>query len=77
MPHIIVKWVAGRTEEQKHQLADAITRVVMDSAGVTEDAISVAIVDVNPEDWVEAVYKPDIEGKWAQVYKKPGYDPTA
>jgi 4-oxalocrotonate tautomerase len=42
-----------------------------------EDAISVAFKEVAPQDWAEAVYKPDIQLKWDTVYKKPGYNPFA
>jgi 4-oxalocrotonate tautomerase len=75
MPHVIVKLVAGRTEEEKARLAAAITEAVIAGAGTTEAAVSVAFEDIAKEDWVEAVYKPDILGKWDTVIKKPGYDP--
>lgn len=75
MPHVIVKLLAGRSEEQKRRLADAITNEVMSVLGSEEDSISVAFEDVLSKDWTEKVYKPDIEAKWDQVYKKPGYEP--
>jgi 4-oxalocrotonate tautomerase len=30
--------------------------------------------EVEPQDWVDKVYKPDIESKPQQLYKKPEYD---
>jgi 4-oxalocrotonate tautomerase len=75
MPHVIVKLQSGRSERQKAAIADAITRAVMASANCTEDAVSVAIEDIPPVAWVETVYRPDILGKPATLYKKPGYDP--
>jgi 4-oxalocrotonate tautomerase len=75
MPHVIVKLYAGRSEQQKVKLAEAITKAVMSSLDHSEDAVSVALEDVRPTDWVEKVYKPDILGKAEQIYKKPGYDP--
>ena len=75
MPHVIVKLVAGRTEQQKARIAEDITKAIMTGAETTEDAVSVAFEDVAKEDWVETVYKPDIIGKWETVHKKPGYDP--
>ena len=27
-------------------------------------------------DWIEKVYKPDIQSNWDKLYKKPGYDPA-
>jgi 4-oxalocrotonate tautomerase len=75
MPHVIVKLYAGRSEQQKVKLAEAITKAVMSSLDHSEDAVSVALEDVRPADWVEKVYKPDILGNAEQIYKKPGYDP--
>ena len=39
------------------------------------EAVSVGIEDVDPKDWTEKVYKLDILGKPATIYKKPGYNP--
>ena len=47
----------------------------MASTGNGEDAVSVSIEDVEPGEWTEKVYKPDIIGKPDKLYKKPGYDP--
>jgi 4-oxalocrotonate tautomerase len=41
----------------------------------SEDSISVAIEEINPEDWVETVYKPEILNNPKKLYKKPGYNP--
>jgi 4-oxalocrotonate tautomerase len=75
MPHVIVKMYAGRSEQQKKNLAAAITQAVMTTLSHGEDAVSVAIEDVAPENWVEKVYKPDVLGKPDTIYKTPGYDP--
>jgi 4-oxalocrotonate tautomerase len=75
MPHVIVKLVAGRTDQQKARIAADITRAIMAGAETSEEAVSVAFEDVAKEDWVETVYKPDIIGKWQTLSKKPGYDP--
>ena len=76
MPHVIVKLYSGRSEQQKSQLAEQITKAVMAGARCEEAAVSVSIEDVEPQDWLEKVYKPDILGKPDGLYKKPGYDPT-
>jgi hypothetical protein len=39
-----------------------------------DESVSVAMEEVKSQDWVEVVYKPDIENKWDTLYKKPGYD---
>jgi len=75
MPHVIVKLYSGRSEQQKQSLADEITRAVMTTLKSAEESVSVGIEDVEPPDWAEKVYRPDILGKPATIYKKPGYDP--
>ncbi len=75
MPHVIVKLWPGKSEAQKSELADAITQDVMRVLRYGEESVSVAFEEVEPEDWGDRVYKPDILEKWDTVYKKPGYDP--
>ena len=75
MPHVIVKLYSGRTEEQKQRLSAEIVRAVVEIAGCAEKSVSVAIVDVHPDEWTETVYKPDILESGHPLYKKPGYDP--
>jgi 4-oxalocrotonate tautomerase len=75
MPHVIVKLHAGRSERQKSNLAEQITKVVMAGANCAEASVSVSIEDIEPNDWVEKVYKPDIIGNRDILYKNPGYDP--
>ena len=75
MPHVILKLQSGRSEEQKKKIAEELTKTVMISAKCPEEAVSVSIEDIEADDWVERVYKPDIIGKAGLIYKKPGYDP--
>ena len=75
MPHIVVKMIAGRSEELKHQLAERITEDVVKVLNVGEESVSVAIEDIRAGEWTEKVYKPDISTHLDQLYKKPGYDP--
>ena len=75
MPHIIVKLQAGRPDEVKVKLAQELTRSLMAILGSAETAVSVAIEDIAPDDWVDHVYNPDIRDKANTLYKKPGYDP--
>jgi 4-oxalocrotonate tautomerase len=76
VPHVIVKLYPGRSEQQKHRLAQEITKAVMACANAAEADVSVGIEDVAPDQWMETVYKPDIIGKSDKLYKKPGYDPS-
>ena len=71
MPHVIVKLHAGRSEQQKARIADAVTKAVMATTGHGEDAASVAIEDVEPKNWAEQVYKPDIIGKSGELTRSP------
>lgn len=75
MPHVVLKLYSGRSAQQKAALAEAVTKAVVDTLGAGRDSISVGIEDVEPKDWTERVYKPDILGKPDTIYKKPGYDP--
>jgi len=75
MPHVIVKMLVGRSEQQKAGIAEAITKAVMAGASCAEQSVSVSIEDIEPGDWIETVYKPDIIAKPDRLYKKPGYDP--
>ena len=75
MPHVVVKLVPGSSEEQKNQLAQEIVKDVMRVQGRKEEVISVALEEVDPKDWTEKVYVPDIQRKWNTLYKKPGYNP--
>jgi 4-oxalocrotonate tautomerase len=75
MPHVIVKLQSGRSEQQKAKIAEEVTKAIMTGANCAEQAVSVSIEDIEPNDWVEQVYKPDIIGRPDTLYKKPGYNP--
>lgn len=73
MPHVIVKLWPGKTDRQKKQLTNEITRVVGDVLDYQDDSISVAFQEVEASDWKEEVYQPDILEQEELLYKKPGY----
>jgi 4-oxalocrotonate tautomerase len=73
MPHVIVKLWPGKSERQKKRLAEAITKDVMGVLNYGEESVSVAFEEVDPHDWAEKVYKPDIVNNSEKLYKKPGY----
>ncbi|VVE68749.1 4-oxalocrotonate tautomerase [Pandoraea captiosa] len=75
MQHVIVKLSEGRSEHQKQDLADRITETLQAVLGVEANAISIAVQDVSPMLWYDAVYRPEIEEKKGYLYKKPGYCP--
>ena len=73
MPHVIVKLWPGKTEQQEKQLAERITRDVMDILNYGDESVSVAFEEVSAKDGKEKVYKPDILKQPEKLYKKPGY----
>ena len=75
MPHVIVKFYKGRTDDVKLQLAKQIVKDVMEATGCEEKVVSVAIEEFDPTEWPEKVYKPDIIDKKETLVIKPGYNP--
>ncbi len=71
MPHIIIKLYPGRSNEQKRKLTQAIVDDVVSIANCEAKSVSVAIEEINPEDWADKVYKPDILGNKDKLYKEP------
>ena len=74
MPHVTVKLWPGKSEQQKTPLAEAITKDVMAILHYGEESVSIAMEEVQSQDWAEKVYKPDIQNKRDRLNKKPGYD---
>ena len=74
MPYIDIKCYPGRTEEQKKRLADKIAEDVAEIFETKPESVSVAIEDVQQEDWKEQVWDREIAPKRGRLYKEPGYD---
>jgi 4-oxalocrotonate tautomerase len=75
MPHVIVKMYPGRSEQVKNRLVREIVKNVVAIALCEEKSVSVAIEEINPADWPEKVYKPDILDRPDILYKEPEYNP--
>jgi 4-oxalocrotonate tautomerase len=73
MPHVIVKLWPGTSEQQKIRLAEDIVKDVTKILNYGEESVSVSIEEVEPQDWAEKVYQPDIINNSEKLYKKPGY----
>lgn len=73
MPHIKIKIYPDVTEEQKQKLAEAITKQVTEITGKPEMFVSIDIVEVPEENWMDEVYAADIKPNFESLYKKPGY----
>lgn len=72
MPHITIK-TYPLPETVKLELAKEITNLLINKAGKSENAISIAITDVPESDWMEQVYDREIRPNLSTLYKKPGY----
>lgn len=73
MPHIIVKLWPGKSDTQKRQLAERITKDVMDVLQYGEESVSVSFEEVAASEWRAKVFQPDILDKPKQLFKEPGY----
>lgn len=52
MPHIEIKLLAGRTNQQKRDLARALSDATVATLGISVDRVSVIIEDVLPTEWM-------------------------
>lgn len=50
MPHISVKMLKGRTDEQKKLAADKVAEALYEAIGCSKDHITVTVEDYTPED---------------------------
>ena len=54
MPHIQITLLEGRSPEQKRRIARRLTDVIVEEAGTTADAVSIAFVEVALSDFARA-----------------------
>lgn len=73
MPHVNIQIFPGKTEMQKQLLAEAIVQDFIRLFNYDEEAVSVAITEIDQDAWKEKVYQEEILNKKETVYKKPGY----
>ncbi len=76
MPHIGIKMLEGRTEEQKKRAAEAVKNALAEALNMGDHYITVSIEDFDAEQWQE-VFKSEITDKPDKVYVKPNYDPKS
>ena len=76
MPHIAVKMLKGRTDEQKQAAAEKLTAALCEALGCGDGHVTVTVEDFTAEEWQD-VFAQDIEGKSDKLYKKPQYDPKS
>ena len=74
MPHVEIKCYPGRTEEVKAKCAEAVTKAISETMGCDASSVSVAIKEINKEDWKASVWDTKIAPEMDSLYKKPGYN---
>nr|WP_319400745.1 tautomerase family protein [uncultured Carboxylicivirga sp.] len=74
MPHLQIKLLEGKTEEQKQELAQELVKTAQRVIGYGEESFSVSIEDFTLEQWKNNVYPNEIMGKKDILYKEPGYE---
>ena len=74
MPHIQIKLIEGKTEEQKQKLAKELVKAAQKVIGYGDESFSVTIEDFTFEEWKNNVYPKDIKGRKNVLYKEPGYE---
>lgn len=73
MPHIAVKMVEGRSEEQKQRLAEALKKTLMESLGAGEQWVTVTVEDYSVKEWQDVFAKEIKDHPGLRI--KPQYDP--
>lgn len=73
MPHISLKMLEGRTEEQKQAAVKELTEALCRAVGCGQAHVSVSIEDFTAEEWQD-VFAEEIANN-EHIYKKPQYDP--
>lgn len=73
MPHITIQTYPDVTEEQKQELTQTIINDILKITGKNEAAISIDIIEIPQEEWMEKVYETNIKPHIERLYKKPGY----
>jgi len=70
MPHIVIKTIEGKAEEQLQEAARKVSEVISKTLGKSEKYISVAVEEYSFNEW-EGVYNECIKDK--PLIVEPGY----
>ena len=73
MPHIEIKCYPGRSEEQKKLCAEKVAQASADALGCKLSSVSVAIKEIEKENWKKDVWDKQIVPDEKYLYKKPEY----
>lgn len=74
MPHISIKMLKGRTEEQKRLAAEKLAQVLVETIGCSPSHVSVSVQDFTPEEWQEQ-YRTEITENQENLVIQPDYRP--
>jgi phenylpyruvate tautomerase PptA (4-oxalocrotonate tautomerase family) len=75
MPHISIKMLKGRTDEQKTLAGIKVADALAEAIGCDPTHISVSVEDFTPVEWQD-VYKKDVTEN-ANIVVQPNYDPKS
>lgn len=75
MPHITLKMLKGRTDEQKIQASKNLAKTLADTIGCDPKHISVSVEDFTPKEWQD-IYKKDVSEN-DNLVLQPNYDPKS
>lgn len=73
MPHITIKMLKGRTQEQKELAAEKVAQALYDAIGCSQSHISVSVEDYTPEEWQD-VYAVEVDNN-PNLVKNANYNP--
>jgi len=74
MPHVNIKFFPVEVDgEQIAALADDLTSAVVAALGCDAGVVSIALEPVDPQEWNERVYGPEIVGRRDLLIKTPNY----
>lgn len=74
MPHVDIKYFSrDLTPEQRQAFADDIAEVVIKHLASKPESVSVALQQVQPDNWKSQVWETEIAPNIETLARKPGY----
>lgn len=73
MPHIEIKCYPGRSDEQKRLCTEKVAQAAAEALGLSTSTVSVAIKEIEKENWKKDVWDKQIVPDEKYLYKKPEY----
>lgn len=67
MPHIDLKWLPGRSDALKEEVAQKLMECLMEVGNIPREHISVSIEDVPNEKWEETMRTFPKESLWIEA----------